>query len=156
MARGLGRRLDDMVEAVVAHLGYELVAIERLTQGRDTVLRIYIDNLDEETGITVDDCERVSRQLGALFDVEEPVTGRYSLEVSSPGLDRLLTKAAHYTRFLGQRARIQLLRPHDGRRQFVGRILAVADGRVSLEADDGQRFDIALEDVDRARLVPTY
>ncbi len=144
-----------MVESVIAHLGYELVAIETLAQGRDTVLRLYIDSLDPDVGIVIEDCERVSRQISALFDVEEPIAGHYTLEVSSPGLDRLLTKAEHFTRFIGERARLKLARPIDGRRQFIGTIVAVEAGRVRLDLDEGGEIEIALEGIEKARLVPS-
>ncbi len=155
MSRGLGRRLDGMVESVVGRLGYELVAIEKVLQGRDTVLRIYIDTLEPATAIAVEDCERVSRQLSALFDVEEPVTGHYSLEVSSPGLDRLLTKAEHFVRFAGERARLKLARPVDGRRQFVGTIGATEGDVVHLDLEDGGRLEVGVDEIEQARLVPS-
>ena len=144
-----------MVESVIDRLGYELVAIETLAQGRDTVLRIYIDTLDPATAIVIEDCERVSRQISALFDVEEPVSGRYSLEVSSPGLDRLLTKPEHFARFVGERVRLRLGRSIGGRRQFVGTIAAVEDGRLQLDLDEGGPVEIGLEGIEKARLVPS-
>ena len=144
-----------MVESVIAHLGYELVAIETLAQGRDTVLRLYIDSLDPDAGIVIEDCERVSRQVSALFDVEEPIAGHYTLEVSSPGLDRLLTKEEHFTRFIGERARLKLVRPVDGRRQFIGTIVAVETGRLQLDLEEGGQIEIALEGIEKARLVPS-
>ncbi len=144
-----------MVDAVVTRLGYELVAIETLGQGRDTVLRVYIDTLDPATAVAIEDCERASRQLSALFDVEEPIAGHYSLEVSSPGLDRLLTKPGHYARFIGEQARLRLVRPVDGRRQFIGRITAVEAGRVRLDLEEGGQVEIDLDDIDKARLVPS-
>ncbi len=154
MARGFSNRLEGMVDSVIKHLGCELIGVEMLAQGRDTILRIYIENVDHVTAITVDDCERVSRQLSALFDVEEPLSGHYSLEVSSPGLDRLLTRVEHFSRFVGERARVRMALPVDGRRQFVGRIDAVVGERIRLELDDGEMAMLPFDDIDKARLVP--
>lgn len=148
----LRERLERLLEPVVNALGYELVLLEFSPSGKHALLRIYIDTV---AGITVEDCEKVSREVAATLDVEDPISTAYSLEVSSPGLDRPLVKPAHYERFMNEQARIQLIAPLNGRRRFVGWIRAVNDTNVTLQTAEGT-VDIPLKEVDRARLVPEY
>ena len=126
-------------------LGYELVDLE---SSRGGLLRIFIDS---PSGITVEDCARVSNHLTRAFVVEGIEYER--LEVSSPGLDRPLKRAEDYTRFAGQRASVRLKLPRDGRRRFEGLVVGVEEGAVVLEVE-GERQSFALGDIDRARLVP--
>jgi ribosome maturation factor RimP len=126
-------------------LGYELVDLE---SSRSGMVRIFIDS---PKGITIEDCERVSRHLTRTFAVEGFEYER--LEVSSPGLDRPLKRIEDYRRFVGREATIRLKLPRDGRRRFEGRIAGVEDGRVAVEVE-GVRQEVAFEDIDRARLVP--
>ncbi|QKT02567.1 ribosome maturation factor RimP [Ectothiorhodospiraceae bacterium 2226] len=150
MARA-GKALENLIEPAVTALGYELVGAEFHSQGgRGGLLRLYID---AEAGITLDDCERVSRQVSAVLEVEDPIPGRYTLEVSSPGLDRPLFSAAHYNRFLGRRARLRLQQPVEGRRKITGVIVAVRDETVVLE-EDGAEYAVPLVNVEKANLVP--
>ena len=116
------------------------------------MVRIYIESAD---GISVDDCERVSRQLGAVLDVEEPIRGHYTLEVSSPGLDRPLFRPAQYRQFVGATVNVRLLRAIDGRRRLLGLLRAAEDERIELEVD-GVPWHIEYRDIDRARLVPEW
>ncbi|MGB5833460.1 MAG: ribosome maturation factor RimP [Thiohalocapsa sp.] len=142
-----------LIETVVGPMGYEPVGVE-FVQGPagSAVLRVYIDH---EDGIKLEDCETVSRQLSSVFDVEDPIPGRYDLEVSSPGLDRPLFKIEHFDRFSGERARIRLVSKLDGRRRFEG-VLAGTDGsRVLLDAD-GERLELPHELIETARLIPEY
>lgn len=141
-------RLRTLVEPAVARLGFEVVDIEFIS-GQKT-LRIYIDGPE---GIDVDDCARVSRQLSALFDVEDPVPGQYTLEVSSPGLDRPLAKREDFARFAGSQVKIKMLTPMEGRRNFQGRLVGLSGESVILETEE-TRYDLALENIERARLVP--
>ncbi len=141
-------RLRALVEPAVARLGFEVVDIEFIS-GQKT-LRIYIDG---PAGIDVDDCARVSRQVSALFDVEDPIPGHYTLEISSPGLDRPLARPADFTRFTGSMVKIKTALPVDGRRNFQGRLLGWDGERVSLEIDE-TRYDLAFENIEKARLVP--
>lgn len=129
-------------------LGYEFVGLE-LMRGGGTLLRIYIDRPD---GIGLDDCEAVSREVGALLDVHDPIKGAYTLEVSSPGLDRPLFTAEHFRRFAGRRARVALEAPLDGRRRFDGSILGVEEDAVRFE-QDGQEVRLPLADIRKANLV---
>ena len=143
------KQLQAVIEPAVTALGYELVGIEYLSQGKHSVLRVYIDH---ESGISVDDCADVSHQISAVLDVEDPITGFYTLEVSSPGLDRPLFTEAHYQRYVGQLAEIRLRSPLEGRRKFKGRLKAVQDGQVVIEVD-GVDHSIELDNVEKANLV---
>jgi ribosome maturation factor RimP len=143
------KQLQAIIEPAVTALGYELVGVEYISQGKHSVLRVYID---QEEGITVDDCAAVSHQVSAVLDVEDPIKGVYTLEVSSPGLDRPLFTEAHYERYLGNMAEIRLRSPVDGRRKFKGRLQAVRDGQVEIEVD-GERHTLALDNVEKAHLV---
>ena len=129
---------------------YALVGVEFHAAKRRSLLRLYID---VESGITLDDCERVSHQVSGLLDVEDPVAGEYDLEVSSPGEERPLFTAEHFERFRGQRAKVTLEVPVEGRRRFTGRIDGVRDGAVVLEVD-GHETPIDLDSIGSARLLP--
>jgi len=134
-----------LIETTVSGLGYELVAWERLGRGS---LRIFIDKQD---GIDVDDCARVSQQLSRVLEVEGVSYDR--LEVSSPGLDRVLRKETDYVRFAGEKARLKLRLALDGQRNFVGTLRAVSDGKLELEVD-GKLLALELSNIEKARLVP--
>jgi len=140
--------LETLVEPVVAGMGYELVDLQAANGGR--FLRLFID---KPGGIDVEDCAAVSRQLGRVFEVEGIDYDR--LEVSSPGLDRPLRKAGDFARFAGQRADVRMRTPDaTGRRRFVGLLRGAEDGRVTMELDGQATVRLALDDVERARLVP--
>jgi ribosome maturation factor RimP len=142
--------IQTLIEPAVAALGYELVGAEYLSQGRHSLLRIYIDS---EDGITLEDCERVSHQVSGILDVEEVMHGHYSLEVSSPGLDRPLFTLNHFKRFIGKQAKIKLATPIDGRRKFNGVIRAVGDNQVVLEMD-AEEIELPFDAIEKANLVP--
>jgi ribosome maturation factor RimP len=144
-------RLIQLLEPPLQALGYELVDLEARV-GRNGLLRVYIDRT---SGVDINDCERVSRQLGAFLDVEEPLPGSYTLEVSSPGLDRPLRTATHFERFVDHRAKVRLARPLDGRKNFAGRLCGVESGDVLLDVD-GQRWRLPLAEIAAAHLVPEY
>lgn len=148
----LRERVQQLLEPVVESIGYELVLLEFSPSTKSGLLRLYID---APGGVTIEDCERVSREVAGVLDVEDPISSGYRLEVSSPGLDRPLVKPAHFERFVNEQARIQLIAPRDGRRRFVGWIRGFGDGAVHLETSEGM-VDIPLADIDRARLVPEY
>lgn len=132
-------------------LGYELVGIEFQPRRDNSLLRVYIDS---EAGITLDDCQRASHQIGGVLDVEDPIAGRYTLEVSSPGLDRPLIEAAHFVRFAGSQARLHLKDLLDGRRKLLGRLLGMRDGEVVIADGEGREWRVPLERIEKARLVP--
>ena len=137
--------LNDLLEATVAGMGYELVGVER-PQGR--LLRIYID---KPGGITVDDCAKVSHQVSRVLTVENVAYDR--LEVSSPGLDRLLRSERDFVRFVGQKARVKMRVSVDGQRNFVGVVREASAGRLQLDVD-GRTLSLELGNVETARLVP--
>ena len=143
--------LVDLVRRVVESLDYEFVGLEYLTRApAGHLLRVYIDT---ERGILLDDCEVVSRQLSGVLDVEDPISGEYTLEVSSPGLDRPLFEPAHFARYVGHEAKLRLARPLGGRRNFKGLITGIEDAKVQLEVD-GEALALPFQDIDSARLVP--
>lgn len=144
-------KLFGLLEPVVSGLGYELIEVEWATSGRSSLVRAYIDRTDGG-GIGLDDCERASRAIDAVLDAEDPVGREYQLEVSSPGFDRPLRTAAHFERFAGSEARIELAVPLDGRRRFRGRLGPVADGMVSIEVDR-KEWRLPLAGISKARLV---
>lgn len=145
----VSERLHAVIEPAVTALGYELVGVEHLSQGRHSVLRIYIDR---EDGVTVDDCARVSHQVSGALDVEDPIKGQYTLEVSSPGLDRPLFTIDHYRRFAGELAEIRLAAPRDGRRKFKGILRGVEGDAVIIEVE-GEAVALPLNEIEKAHLV---
>jgi ribosome maturation factor RimP len=145
-----GDELRAMLEPAVERLGYELIDLELRFSGRQGALRLFIDRPE---GVGLDDCEKVSRAVSALLDVEDPIPGHYDLEVSSPGLDRKLTKLAHFQRFTGETLKVQMRFPIEGRRRFRGRLLSADDKNIVLEVD-GTQHRLPLATIDSARLVP--
>ncbi len=149
--RSAPERLTELVRQVVEPMGYELVGVEYFRAGgAGSVLRVYID---QESGITADDCAAVSHQLSGMLDVEDPVKESYQLEVSSPGLDRPLFYPEHFARFEGSRARLKMASKIDGRWRFEGVLRGVQEYDVVLEID-GEQFYLPLDQIDTARLVP--
>jgi ribosome maturation factor RimP len=146
----LVRRVQALVDRVIDRMGYELVGVEYVHQHGRPVLRIFIDRSE---GVTVDSCQAVSEQVGALLDVEQAVPGAYTLEVSSPGFERPLYTREQFERFVGRRARIRNKLPIGGRRNFLGAIERVdAEGVLLLQ--DGQVIALAFEHMEKANLVP--
>jgi ribosome maturation factor RimP len=142
-----------MLEPAINSLGYELVGVEYRSGGHGGgLLRVYIDR---EQGISVDDCQTVSYQVSGILDVNDPIPGHYTLEVSSPGMDRLLFRPDDYRRFAGSLVKLRLAYPVDGRRKFKGRLQGLDDGNVLLELD-GEQVSLPLDQVEQARLVPEY
>jgi len=148
-------RLIDVVEPAVNAAGYDLVELEFRREPHAFVLRVFIDLLEAEGavagGVSVADCERASRTISAALDVADPISTRYALEVSSPGLDRPLRRQSDYQKFAGRRARIKLHDPIEGRRNFVGVIRDAAEGIVHIEAD-GREFALPLAGIVKAHL----
>ena len=145
----LRERLISLIEPLLMQLGYELVELE-FVPGRGGSLRIFIDRPE---GIGIGDCERVSREVSALLDVEDPIPTAYSLEVSSPGDDRVLRIPAHYARFTGSRVLVELVAPRDGRRRYTGVMQEVSATGVALEVDR-QSVDVPFGEIAKARLAP--
>ena len=144
--------IHSLVEQAVNGLGYEYVDLESSPRGR--LLRVFIDAREgADGGVTVEDCARVSHHLTRLFEVENVDYDR--LEVSSPGLDRILRKPADFARFSGHDARLRMRVPIDGQRNFVGVLSGVEDGKVKLQSEDGCRT-LDLAQIEKARLVPKF
>jgi ribosome maturation factor RimP len=142
-----------LLEPPIEALGYELVDIEFARAGHGGVLRVYIDRPDVAAGITVEDCALVSHALSVVLESEDPIKGHYTLEVSSPGFDRILRKRVHFERFMGERIFAELKLPLNGRRRFVGVLQAIADDSIVVNVD-GQAHTLPLERIQKARLRP--
>lgn len=153
MSQAKKSELAALLGPTIEALGLELWGIEYAPSRSNGLLRIYIDHA--ERPITLEDCEAVSREVSASLDVADPISGQYTLEVSSPGLDRPLFEAAHYTRFVGHDAKVQLIAPLAGRKRFQGRIEAV-DGDTLNLIQDGVPTALPIADIEKARLVPRF
>lgn len=147
------RDIEALLSPAVTALGLELLGVEFIPGSGNAVLRLYIDEPDR--GVTLEDCEAVSREVSALLDVNDPIETHYTLEVSSPGLDRPLFKPAQYARFIGQAAKLTLEFPQNGRRRFQGPILAVDGDSITIE-QDGQPVALVCSAIQKARLVPVF
>lgn len=146
----MSTQLKSLIEPVVTGMGFELWGLEYLTQGRFSVLKIFID---AEKGIEVDDCASVSRQVGALFDVEEPLKGQYTLEVSSPGMDRRLFTFEQFDLMKGSQVKLKLNKPFDGKKRFTGLLVGTEDKDVVLRVGEEETL-FPYEMIDRANVVP--
>jgi len=144
----LRERLFVLVEPLVARLGYELVELEFAPGHGRSLVRLFID---AAAGVGLDDCARVSREVAALLDVEDPIPMAYTLEVSSPGFDRLLRTQAHFGRFVGARVFVELKEPRAGRRRYTGTLLTVDDEGIALEVDR-ERVAVRFAEIGKARL----
>lgn len=145
--------LEDLLNPVVEKLGYELVRV--MTIGaKNPTLQVMIDRLDGND-ITVDDCATVSRALSDVLDEKDPIENQYSLEVSSPGIDRPLTKLQHFVRFVGYEAKIETIQPVENRKRFKGKILAVDDSQNISFDMDGVQYLIAFDNVAKAKILLT-
>lgn len=160
--------ISRLLAPTVASLGVELLGIEYLPAPGGAVVRLYIDLPAEEAiasqagngddvpqSVSIENCEAVSREVSAQLDVEDPISGNYTLEVSSPGLDRPLFTREHFSRFLGQTAKVTLRLPQDGRRRLTGVVTRVGDDGV-LFVVDGAEFLVSMDNIDKARLVPDW
>lgn len=143
------RRIEDIVAPTVVAMGFELVRVA-MSRGGGT-LQIMIEPADGRA-MDVEDCATLSRALSAVLDVEDPLPGAYTLEVSSPGIDRPLTREKDYRRWTGHLARLETSQPIEGRRRFKGTLLGLEDGTVKLKLDDGQETLLPLAAVTRAKL----
>ena len=147
-----------LLSPTVESLGLELLGIEYLPAPGGAVLRLYIDVPQAESAernVGIEDCEAVSREVSAQLDVEDPISGNYTLEVSSPGLDRPLFGAAQFARFVGESAKVMLKLPQDGRRRLQGEILRV-DGSAIVFAVDSVEVEIDAANIDKAKLMPDW
>lgn len=151
--------LIELLEPEVVAQGCELVELECHPHHGGGLLRLYIDREGREgearLGVTVEDCERVSRAVSQRLDAADPIRGGYTLEVSSPGLDRPLRTAAHFARFRGERVRVETTLPRDGRRRWTGTLQEAGPERLVLEVD-GEAVELKLSEIRTARLVPDF
>ena len=126
--------------------------VEYLSQGRHSVLRLYIER---ESGIGVEECARISHRASDVLEVEEAITGPYTLEVSSPGMDRILFKPEQFSSCVGERVEVRLNYPFEGRKRIVGVLAGLEDGEIIIQVDQDE-FLLPLENVQRARIVPQF
>lgn len=152
MAQQAQTRLHALIEPIITNLNLEFVGLEYMAQGQQMLLRVYIDS---PKGITVDDCGLVSYRLSGMLEVEDPIQANYTLEVSSPGLDRPLFTPAHYEQFSGERVNIRLMMPLDGRRNFKGLLKGLDEDSVVVEVD-GENFYLPFHNIDKAKLIPNF
>lgn len=144
-------KLTQLLRPAVEGLGYELVGVEHLPMGKHTVLRIYIDSAD---GITVDDCSQVSHQVSGVLEVEEPIKAQFTLEVSSPGIDRPLFSFEQFKQFVGSKVKLKLYHAIEGQRKIIGLIDSVeGDDIIVLDTDSDTRFQLQIDDIDKANII---
>ena len=143
------QKLTDMLRPAVEETGKELLGVEFISAGNNSVLRLFIDH---ENGINVDDCAEVSRQVGAILDVEDPISSEYNLEVSSPGINKPLFEMSHFKAVVGEIVNVKLSMPLNGRRKFKGTLVAIEDNTLIVDVD-GIDYELSLSNVDKANLV---
>lgn len=144
----LQETLNGLLEPLIERMGYELVGLEFRGNPKNSLLRLFID---KPGGVMLDDCTRVSNQVSGVLDVEDPISGRYTLEVSSPGLDRPIFKSADYDRFAGERIKLRLQAPLHGRRRLSGVLRGLRGEDVMVE-EDGVEYLVPLSQIDKANL----
>lgn len=154
MKRASVQEIQRLIEPAINALGYACAGIELFPQGRNTLLRVYVESQQGQS-VTISDLEKASKQINSILTIEEPLSGQYRLEVSSPGLDRPLFTAEQYMRFINQKIHVKLKREFQDRRNYTGILLSVNDDKITLLVDEGERL-FALEDIDKANLVPVF
>lgn len=148
----LEQQITQMLNDTVEAQGFELTGVEFVRAGKHSTLRVYIDS---PNGINVDDCAEVSHQVGAILDVEDPISTEYYLEVSSPGADRRLFKTQHYLDSVGEKVAVKLNTPMEGRRKFTGQLIALEGDMLVVEVD-GQEHRLMLSNIEKANIVPNF
>jgi ribosome maturation factor RimP len=138
-----------MLRPAVEETGKELLGVEFISAGNHSVLRIFIDH---ENGIDVDDCAEVSRQVGAILDVEDPISSEYNLEVSSPGLDRPLFEKSQYEAVIDETVEVKISMPLNGRRKFKGKLVAIENDSLIVMVDN-EEYELVISNIDKAHLV---
>jgi len=142
-------KLTAMLRPAVEETGKELLGVEYISAGNHSVLRLFIDH---ENGIDVDDCAEVSRQVGAILDVEDPISSEYSLEVSSPGLDRPLFEKAQFEAVVDETVEVKISMPLNGRRKFKGKLVAIENDSLIVMVDN-EEYELVISNIDKAHLV---
>jgi len=146
------QKLTDMLRPAVQETGKELLGVEFISAGNNSILRLFIEH---ENGINVDDCAEVSRQVGAILDVEDPISSEYNLEVSSPGVDRPLFELSHFQQVIGETVNVKLSMPLNGRRKFKGLLSAIENDTLIVEVD-GIDYELVINNIDKANLVARF
>lgn len=144
--------LMQMLEPAVNAVGMELWGIEFLSQGRHSILRVYIDS---DNGVTIDNCEAVSHQVSGILDVEDPISGEYNLEVSSPGMDRPLFTYQQFSRYVGEQIKVRLQMAVNGMRNFTGKLVQAENDTLTFEVES-QQLTVSINQIDKANLVPNF
>lgn len=144
--------LNELVAPIANALGYDLWGIEYVSHAKQTLVRIYIDSAN---GIDVDDCAKLSRQVSSVFDVEDPIMGEYSLEVSSPGMDRPLFTLEQFGRYIGEQVKVRLRMPYEGRKNFSGKMTGI-EGEDIVVVLDGHEYLLPFDLIDKAHIVPQF
>ncbi|GGE53689.1 ribosome maturation factor RimP [Streptosporangium jomthongense] len=147
------KQLEEILRPVVEGLGYEFWGIEYRSRGHQSLLRVFID--DVENGIGIDDCEKVSRQISGVMDVEDPIQTEYTLEVSSPGMDRPLFRPEQYQAFVGHKVQIRLRMAFEGRRRFQGVIKGVEGDDIVVVVDDHE-YLLPFDSIEKAHIIPVF
>ncbi|MBV35255.1 MAG: ribosome maturation factor RimP [Rickettsiales bacterium] len=145
-------QLEKIIRPAVEAAGFEFWGLEYLSQGKHSILRVFIEH---ENGIDVDDCAEVSHQVSGVLDVEDPISGFYNLEISSPGMDRPLFTEQQFAQYLGETVELRLSFPLNGRRKFKGAIEQVNNGQIELLVD-GEVYDISVQQIEKAQLIAKY
>ena len=145
-------QLQALLAPVVTGLGFECWGIEFVSQGKHSVLRVYID---KEGGILVDDCAEVSRQVSSVLDVEDPISSEYTREVSSPGMERPLFTLEQFAKYAGEQVKIKLRSPFEGRRNFQGLLRGVEEQDIVVQVEDHE-FLLPIDMIDKANIIPSF
>jgi ribosome maturation factor RimP len=148
--QSLENRVAELAEQFAASVQMEVVLAEIKGEGNQSIVRIFVD---KSGGVMLEDCERFSKRFSVLLDVEDLIPFRYTLEVSSPGINRPLVKESDFKRFCGKDAKIRVRGPLEGQRNFKGKIVGVTEGRLELEIMPGKQIGIALKDIEKANLI---
>jgi len=144
------QQLIELLKPVVEALGFEFWGLEYIAQGKNSVLRVFIDS---PNGIHVDDCAQVSRQISGVMDVEDPITSEYNLEVSSPGVDRPLFTLEHFSRYVGEFVDVKLRYAFEGRRKFKGKLVGIEDDEDIVVHVDDHEYLLPIDAIDKANLI---
>lgn len=145
-------QLEKIIRPAVEAAGFEFWGLEYLSQGKHSILRVFIEH---ENGIDVDDCAEVSHQVSGVLDVEDPISGFYNLEISSPGMDRSLFTEQQFAQYVGETVELRLSFPLNGRRKFKGTIEQVNNGQIELLVDS-EVYDISVQQIEKAQLIAKY
>lgn len=145
-------QLSEIISPVVTSLGFLFWGLEYVSQGRNSIIRIFIDS---DEGIGIEDCAKVSHQVSAIMDVEDPISGEYTLEVSSPGMDRLLFTLEQFKAHLNNIVELRLRMPFEGRRKFKGQLTGVEGDEIVIYVDN-EEYLLPIDSIDRAQVVPQF